>query len=88
MRSMSAMWYCPWGLVSAKWGTRAATLLKSSSSSSTPASQAMASRCSTALVDPPKAMVTAMAFSKAPLDMMVRGRMLSRNSPITAVPLA
>ncbi len=61
------MWYFPWGLVSARWGTRAATALKSSRSSSTRASLAMASRWSTALVEPPRAMVTAMAFSKASL---------------------
>ena len=54
MRSRSTMWYFPWGLVSARWGTRAATLLKSSSARSTRASLAMASRWSTALVDPPE----------------------------------
>ena len=57
MRSMSTMWYLPCGLVSAMCGTRAATLLKSSSASSTRASAAMASRCSTALVEPPSAIV-------------------------------
>ena len=46
------MWYLPWGLVSARWGTRAATVLKSSRARSTRASLAMASRWSTALVEP------------------------------------
>ena len=70
MRSTSTMWYVPWGLVSARWGTLAATRLKSSSSSSTRASWAMASRWSTALVEPPRAMTTAMAFSNASLVMI------------------
>ena len=75
MRSRSDMWYLPWGLVSARWGTRAATVLKSSSVRSTRASLAMASRWSTALVEPPRAMTTAMAFSNASLVMIWRGRM-------------
>ena len=74
------MWYRPWGLVSARWGTRAATVLKSSRSRSTRASLAMASRWSTALVEPPRAMVTAMAFSKASLVMIWRGRMPASSS--------
>ena len=69
------MWYLPWGLVSARWGTRAATVLKSSRARSTRASLAMASRWRTALVEPPRAMATAMAFSKASLVMIWRGRM-------------
>ena len=64
-RSRSVMWNLPPGFMSAMWGTRAATRLKSSSSRATPASLAMASRWSTALVEPPSALVTAMAFSKA-----------------------
>ena len=86
MRSMSTMWYLPCGLVSAMCGTRAATLLKSSSASSTRASAAMASRCSTALVEPPSAMVTAMAFSNASFVMICRGRMPSSSSRTTAWP--
>ncbi len=85
-RSTSTMWYRPWGLVSAMWGTRAATLLKSSRESSTRASLAMARRCSTALVDPPSAITTAMAFSKASLVMMSRGRMSRARSSTTARP--
>ena len=84
--STSAMWYWPWGLVSAMWGTLAATRLKSSSSRSTSASWAMASRWSTALVEPPRAMTTAMAFSKASLVMIWRGRMFWRSSSTTALP--
>ena len=64
------MWYLPCGFMSAMCGTRAPTRLKSSSSSSTPASCAMASRWSTALVEPPTAMVTAIAFSNASLVMI------------------
>ncbi len=88
MRSTSVMWYLPAGLVSAMWGTRAATRLKSSSASSTRASAAMASRCSTALVEPPSAMTTAMAFSNASLVMIWRGRMPWRISSTTARPEA
>ena len=88
MRSMSTMWYFPCGLVSARCGTLAATRLKSSNSSSTSASKAMAMRWSTALVEPPRAMTTAMAFSKAALVMIWRGRMPSRSRFITACPLA
>ena len=64
------MWNLPPGFMSAMCGTRAATLLKSSSSSSTPASLAIASRCSTALVEPPSALASAIAFSNAPLVRM------------------
>ena len=52
------MWNLPPGFRSAMCGTRAATRLKSSSESSTPASLAIASRCSTALVEPPTADVS------------------------------
>ncbi len=78
------MWYFPWGLVSARWGTRAATALKSSRVSSTLASLAMASRWSTALVEPPRAMVTAMALSNASLVITWRGRIPARSSSTTA----
>ncbi len=84
--STSTMWYLPWGLVSAMCGTRAATSLKSSRESSTRASLAMARRCSTALVEPPSAITTAMAFSKACLVMMSRGRMSRASSSMTARP--
>ena len=82
MRSTSAMWYLPCGLVSAMCGTRAAIRLKSSSSRSTRASAAMASRCSTALVEPPRAIVTAMAFSNASLVRICRARMPFSSSPM------
>ncbi|CAH0167025.1 hypothetical protein SRABI91_01098 [Rhodococcoides fascians] len=48
----------------------------------------MASRCSTALVDPPKAMTTAIAFSKASLVRMSLVRMPRRSNSTTASPLA
>ena len=85
-RSTSTMWYLPCGLVSAMCGTRAATRLKSSNASSTRASAAMARRCSTALVEPPSAIVTAMAFSNASLVMIWRGRMPCSRSRTTACP--
>ncbi len=53
---------------------------------STSASWAMASRCSTALVDPPKAMTTAMAFSNASLVMIWRAVIPRRSISTTASP--
>ncbi len=82
------MWYRPAGLVSAMWGTRAAMRLKSSSARSTPASAAIASRCSTALVEPPRAITTAMAFSNACFVMICRGRMPALSRSTTARPAA
>ena len=52
------MWNLPPGFMSAMCGTWAAMRLKSSRSSATPASLAIASRCSTAFVEPPSAEVT------------------------------
>jgi hypothetical protein len=62
--------------------------LKSSRSSGTSASRAIASRCSTAFVDPPKAMTTAMALSNASRVMMSRAVSPARSMPTTASPLA
>ncbi len=80
------MWNLPPGFMSAMCGTRAAIRLKSSNSSATPASLAIASRCSTALVEPPRALVTAIAFSNAALVMIWRGVMPRRSSCTTASP--
>ena len=85
-RSRSVMWNLPPGFMSAMWGTRAATRLKSSSSRATRASLAMARRWSTALVEPPSALVTAMAFSNASFVMIWRGVMPARSSSTTASP--
>ena len=67
---------------------RAPTRLKSSSSSSTRASCAIASRCSTAFVEPPSAIATAIAFSNASLVMIWRGRRSSSSRRMTARPLS
>ena len=80
------MWYLPCGFMSAMCGTRAPTRLKSSSSSSTRASFAIASRCSTAFVEPPSAIVTAIAFSNASFVMIWRGRRSISMRFITARP--
>ena len=82
------MWNLPPGFMSAMCGTRAAMRLKSSRCSSTPASLAIASRCSTALVEPPTADVRAMAFSNAGLVMIMRGVMPSSSIRTTAAPAA
>ena len=46
----------------------------------------MASRCSTALVDPPVAMTTVMAFSRDSLVTTSLGRSPARSSATTAIP--
>ena len=80
------MWNLPPGFMSAMCGTRSAIRLKSSRSSATRASLAIASRCSTAFVDPPSAEVTAIAFSNASLVMIWRGVIPRRNMLTTASP--
>ena len=76
----------PNGLTSARCGTRSPIRLKSSSSSATPASQAIASRCSTAFVDPPNAITTAIAFSNASRVMICRAVIPLAIIPMTASP--
>src|SRR6266568_4528843 len=82
--------FMTWGTPPARWrstvtnfpdgfrshspGTRARIVSKSSRARCTSAAWAMASRCSTALVEPPMAMVTAMAFSNAWRVRICRGR--------------
>ena len=85
--STSFMTWRPKGFTSARCGTLAPMRLKSARVRSTSASRAMASRCSTALVEPPNAMTTAMAFSKASLVRMSRAVMPRRSSSTTASPL-
>ncbi len=60
--------------------------VKSSIFRFTLAACAIASRCSTALVEPPSAITTAMAFSNAFFVMMSRGRMPLATRFITASP--
>jgi hypothetical protein len=60
-------------LRSARKGTRSLTRWKSSIPSGTSTAFAMAMRCSTALVEPPRAITITMAFSKASRVMMSRG---------------
>ena len=87
MRSTSNITCLPNGLTSARCGTFAPMRLKSASDSLTSASWAIASRCSTALVEPPNAITTAIAFSNASLVKMSRAVMPRRSSPTTASPL-
>ena len=65
MATSALMLYLPLGLRSASTGTRLPMRVKSSMVSFTFAACAMASRCNTAFVEPPSAMTTVMAFSKA-----------------------
>ena len=80
------MTYLPEGLRSASTGTRFPTRVQSSMVSFTPAQWAMPMRCITALVDPPRAITTVMAFSNAFLVMMSRGRMFFLSRFRTAEP--
>jgi hypothetical protein len=57
----------------AKQGTRRETALMSSRPKSTSASWAAASRCRIVLVEPPIAMSSAIAFSNAAREAMLRG---------------
>ena len=86
MRSRSVMWNFPPGFMSAICGTFAAMRLKSSRFSSTPASLAIANKCNTAFVLPPKAFASAIAFSNAFFVRMSLGRIPSRNIFTTASP--
>ncbi len=61
---------------------------KSSMSRATPASWAMANRCSTALVDPPVAATEAMAFSSACRVTICRGVRCACNRSMTSLPAA
>ena len=85
-RSTVLITCAPNGLTSARCGTRSPTRVKSSRSSGTPASCAIASRCSTALVDPPKAITTAMAFSNASRVRICRAVIPFSSMPTTASP--
>ena len=76
----------PLGFKSASTGTCLPIRVKSSSVSFTFAACAMASRCSTALVEPPSAMTTVMAFSNALRVMMSSGLMPCRIRFTTAAP--
>ncbi|MPM54804.1 hypothetical protein SDC9_101584 [bioreactor metagenome] len=72
--------------MSARWGTRSPIRLKSPSARSTSASWAIASRCSTALVEPPSAISRVMAFSNASRVRMSRTVMPCRSRSTTASP--
>ena len=78
--------YWPKGLTLPRCGTLSPMRLKSSSSSSTPASWAMARRWRTAFVEPPKAMTTAMALCSDSRVMMSRAVMPWRSMFTTASP--
>ena len=86
MRMSSDIMYLPLGLRSASTGTRLPMRVKSSSSSGTFAACAIASRCSTALVDPLSAMTTVIAFSKASRVRICDGVMPAFTSRTTALP--
>mmetsp|Transcript_62763 Transcript_62763/g.147178 ORF Transcript_62763/g.147178 Transcript_62763/m.147178 type:complete len:265 (+) Transcript_62763:352-1146(+) len=68
-RCTSSILYLPLGFKSATSAVLSLILWKSSMDSSIPAVAAMASKCSTALVEPPSAFTSTMAFSK---DFFVR----------------
>ena len=76
----------PPGFRSASSGVRALIRSKSSIASGTPASRAIASRCSTAFVDPPVAATAAIAFSIASRVTIRRGRRSARTTSMTIAP--
>jgi hypothetical protein len=76
----------PPGFRLATIGVRAAISSKSSSSSGTPSSRAIARRWSTPFVDPPVATIDAAAFSSASRVMICDGRTFSRTSCMTRRP--
>jgi hypothetical protein len=61
---------------------------KSSMSSSTPASRAIASRCSTPLVEPPLVAMAAIAFSRPSRVMMSLGRWPRASTSIINLPVS
>ena len=78
--------YLPEGRTSATTGMSLPIRTKSSKVKVTPAVCAIAIKCSTPLVDPPKAISTLMEFSNAALVIISRGLMSKRNKFITASP--
>ena len=76
----------PPGLRSASSGVRPLTRSKSSIRRSTSASRAIASRCRTALVEPPVAATAAIALSRASRVTMRRGRRSFRTRSMTSAP--
>src|SRR3989338_4187524 len=86
MAPSSAMTKRPLGLRSAKTGTFLPMRVKSSMDKDTPTACAMANKCSTAFVDPPSAVTTVIAFSKALSVMISLGRISFLIKFITALP--
>ncbi len=84
--NMSVATKSPPGFMLATMGVRPAIESNSSIENGMPSSEAMASRCSTPLVDPPVAATEATAFSIDSRVMMCDGRMSSRTSCITIRP--
>ena len=78
--------YLPAGRMSANTGTRLPMRVKSASDNGTFAAWAMASKCSTAFVEPSSAITTVIAFSNASLLKISDGRMPFANRFTTAVP--
>ena len=85
--SSSLITYRPDGRIDAMTGVRRDTASKSSIVSSTPASCAIASRCSTPLVEPAVAMTTAAALRNALRVMICRGRSPLASAWTTAKPV-
>ena len=82
----SLIMYLPDGLRSAITGTFLPMRVKSSILRLTSAALAMAIKCNTALLEPPSAIITVMAFSNAFMVMMSRGLMSLFNKLRTACP--
>jgi hypothetical protein len=85
---MSTAVNLPDGLRSASTGTPRLSRSKSSRTSGTPASWAMASRCSTALVEPPVAATDRIALANACGVSNVRGRRFAATTSSASAPMA
>src|SRR5580658_7274777 len=84
--STSAATYFPAGFRSASSGVRSLTRSKSSMSRGNPTSREIASRCNTALVEPPVVATPAIAFSNAERVKTSLGRVPRRSRFITTSP--
>ncbi|MCY1513133.1 hypothetical protein D9M68_476180 [compost metagenome] len=84
----SSIMYRPLGFMSAKTGIRLLIVWKSSCVKGTSTLFAMAMRCNTAFVEPPKTMMVTIAFSKALRVMISLGLMSFSNKILMALPAA
>ena len=86
--STSSIMWGPAGVTVVSCGVSRDSRSNSARGRDTPASWAMARRCSTELEDPPRARSTRMAFSKAARVRILRGVIPFRTNSMTVCPVA